>query len=101
MFQLLARRAAESNTFSVPDRNALWSRTEDGLLVEAVAKYSTSNVLRHEWSEVAWELSGRSEQQCKERYSLADTVISFFSSFLQIWCASCKDRQLQFSSFVR
>ncbi len=33
MLQLLARRAAESNAFSVPDRNALWSRTEDDLLV--------------------------------------------------------------------
>jgi hypothetical protein len=33
MLQLLARRAAESSAFSVPDRNALWSRAEDGLLV--------------------------------------------------------------------
>ena len=38
MLQLLARRAAESNAFSVPDRNALWSRAEDDLLVQAVAK---------------------------------------------------------------
>jgi hypothetical protein len=63
MLQLLARRAAESNAFSVPERNALWSRVEDGLLVQAVAKYSTFNVLRHDWSEVAWELPGRSVQR--------------------------------------
>jgi hypothetical protein len=82
--QFLARRAAESNAFSVPDRNALWSRAEDGLLVQAVAKYSTSNVLRREWSEVAWELPGRSEQQCKERYSLADTVVQLTFVFLRV-----------------
>jgi hypothetical protein len=29
MLQLLARRAAESYAFSIPDRNALWSRAED------------------------------------------------------------------------
>ena len=45
MLQLLARRAAESNAFSVPDHNALWSRAEDDLLVQAVAKHSTSDVL--------------------------------------------------------
>jgi hypothetical protein len=72
MLQLLARRAAESNVFSVPDRNALWSRVED--VVQEVAKYSTSNVLGHDWSEVVSELPGRSKQQCKERYRLADTV---------------------------
>jgi hypothetical protein len=75
MFQLLARRAAESNAFSVPDRNTLWSTTQDDLLVQAVAKYSTWDVLRRDWSEVAWELPGRPEHQCKERYSLADTVV--------------------------
>ena len=73
MLQLLARRAAESNAFSILDRNALWSRAEDDLLVQAVAKYSTSEVLFRDWSEVAWELPGRSEQQCIERYKLADT----------------------------
>ncbi len=52
ILQLLARRVAESNVFSVPDCNALWSRAEDDLLVQAVAKYSTYNVLRREWSEV-------------------------------------------------
>jgi hypothetical protein len=67
MLQLLARRAAESNAFSVPDRNALWSRAEDGLLVQAVAKYSTSDVLGRDWSKVVSELPGRSKQQCKER----------------------------------
>jgi hypothetical protein len=60
MLQLLARRTGESNVFSVPDRNVLWSTTEDGILVQAVAKYSTSDVLGRDWSEVASELSGRS-----------------------------------------
>jgi hypothetical protein len=36
MLRLLARRAAESNAFSVPERNALWRRVEDDLLVQAV-----------------------------------------------------------------
>ena len=84
ILRLLARRAAESNAFSVPDRNALWSRAEDGLLVQAVAKYSTWDVLRRDWSEVAWELPGRSEQQCKERYSLADTVVQLTFVFLRV-----------------
>jgi hypothetical protein len=75
MLQLLARRAAESNAFSVPDRNALWITAEDGLLVQSVVKYSTSDVLGRDWSEVASELPGRSMQQCKERYRLADTVV--------------------------
>jgi hypothetical protein len=62
MLQLLVCRTSKSNTFSVPDRNALWSRTEDGLLVQAVAKYSTSDVLGRDWSEVASELPGSSKQ---------------------------------------
>ena len=82
MLQLLARRAAESNAFSVPD--VMWSRAEDGLLVQAVAKYSTWDVLSRDWSEVAWELPGRSEQQCKERYSLADTVVQLTFVFLRV-----------------
>ena len=69
MLQLLARRAAESNAFSI--RNALWSRVEDDLLVQAVAKHSTTDVLFRDWSEVALELPGRSEQQYKERYRLS------------------------------
>ena len=84
MLQLLARRAAESNAFSVPDLIALWSTAEDGLLVQAVAKYSTWDVLGRDWSEVAWELPGRSEQQCKERYSLADTVVQLTFVFLRV-----------------
>ena len=64
MLQLLARRAAESHAFSVPDRDALWSRAEDDLLVQAVAMHRTSNVLFSnvlfpDWSEVASELPGR------------------------------------------
>ena len=40
ILQLLARRAAESIAFSVPDRHALWSRAEDDILVQAVAKHT-------------------------------------------------------------
>ena len=45
ILQLLACRSAESIVFSVPDRNASWRRAEDDLLVQAVAKHSTSDVL--------------------------------------------------------
>ena len=82
ILQLLARRAAESIAFSVPDRNALWSRADDGLLIQAVAKYSTSDVLGRDWREVASELPGRLPQQCKERYRLADTVAQLTFVFL-------------------
>jgi hypothetical protein len=43
MLELLARRTAESNAFSM--RNALWSSAEDDLLVEAVGKHCTFDVL--------------------------------------------------------
>ncbi len=52
--------------------------------MQAVVKYSTWDVLRRDWSEVAWELPGRSEQQCKERYSLADTVVQLTFVFLRV-----------------
>ncbi len=52
MLHHLTRRAAESYTFSIPDRNALWSRPEDDLLVQDVAKHSTSDILFPVWSEV-------------------------------------------------
>ena len=86
MIQLFARRAAESNVFSVPDHNSLWSTTEDDLLVQpvAVAKHSTSDVLGRDWHEVAWELPGRSAQQCKERYRLPDTVVQLTFVFLRV-----------------
>ncbi len=84
MLQLLARRAAESNALSVPDRNALCRRTEDDLLVKVVAKHSTSDVLFPDWTEVASELPGRSKQQCKERYRLADTVVELTLVFLRV-----------------
>ena len=79
MLQLLARRAAESNAFSVPDRGA-----EDDLLVQVVPKYSTSDVLGRDWSEVASEMSGRSKHQCKERYRLADTVAELTFVFIRV-----------------
>ena len=84
MLQLLARRAAESNAVSVPDNNALWSRAEDDLLVQAVAKHSSSDVLGRDWLEVAWELPERSVHQCKERYRLADTVVELTFVFLRV-----------------
>ena len=65
MLQLLARRAAESNAFSVPDRNASWSRAEDDLLVQAVAKHSTSDVLGRDWSEVAGSCPGALSSSAK------------------------------------
>jgi hypothetical protein len=87
MLQLLVCRATESNTFSVPDSNTSWNRTEDDLLVEAVAKHCTSDFLFSDvlfpvWSEVASELSGCSEHQCKERYRLTDTVVKLTFVFL-------------------
>ena len=84
MLQLLARRAAESNAFSVPDRNASWSRAEDDLLIQAVARLSTSDVLGRDWTAVSWELPGRSKQQCKERYRLAQSVVELTFVFLRI-----------------
>jgi len=82
MLQLLVCRTVDSIAFSVPDRNALWSRTENDLLVQPVAKHSTSDVLFRDWIEVAWELPGRSEQQCIEHYRLADTVVTLTFVFL-------------------
>jgi hypothetical protein len=58
---LLARRTSKSITFPVPDRNELWNRTEDDLLVQDVTKYSTSDDLGRDWIEVASELSGHSK----------------------------------------
>ena len=52
ILQVLARRSTVSIAFSVPDRNALWRRVEDGLLVQVVVKYSTFDVLGREWREV-------------------------------------------------
>ncbi len=84
ILQLLARRAAESIAFSVPERNALWSRAEDDLLVQAVAKYSTSNILGRDWIEVASEMPGRLPHQCQERYRLADILAELTFVFLRV-----------------
>ena len=84
ILQLLARRAAESIAFSVPDRNASWSRAEDDLLVQAVAKCSTSNILGRDWIEVAWEMPGRLPQQCQERYRLAHNCEELTFVFLRV-----------------
>ncbi len=82
ILQLLARRAAESIVFSVPDRTASWSRAQDDLLVQPVAKYSTSNILGHDWIEVAWEMPGRLPQQCQERYMIAHILAELTFVFL-------------------
>ena len=82
ILQLLACRAADSISFSVPDRNVMWNRAEDDLLEQAVAKYSTPNVLGRDWIEVALELSGRLPLQCQERYRLAHTVVQLTFVFL-------------------
>ena len=82
MLQLLARRAAESNAFSI--RNALWSRVEDDLLVQAVAKYTTFDVLFHDWNEVALEFPGRLSEEWKEDYWIADTVVELTFVFLSV-----------------
>ena len=50
-------------------------RVEDDLLVQTVEKYSTSDGLFRDWSEVASELPGSLPHQCKECYILADTVV--------------------------
>ena len=52
--------------------------------MQAVAKHSTSDVLGRNWREVAWQLPGRSAQQCKERYKLADTVVELTFVFLRV-----------------
>jgi len=67
-----------------PDRNTLWSRAEDDLLVQVVAKYSTCDVLFPDWSEFASDLRGRSKQQWKDRYSPADTVVELTFVFLRV-----------------
>ena len=91
ILQLLARRAAESIAFSVPDRNALWSRAEDDL-VQAVPKYSSSNILGRDWIEVASEMPGRLPQQCQERYRLADVLAEL--TFVLFLCVTFRDSPL-------
>jgi hypothetical protein len=95
ILQLLACRTTESNTFSI--RNALWIRTEDDLLVQAVAKHSTSETLFHDWSEVPLELTGHSEQHYIERYRLEDTVVTLTFVFL---CVTFRDSPSLRSSHV-
>ena len=45
---------------------------EDDVLVEVVVKYSTSDVLGRDWSEITSELSGHSKEKCQERNRLPD-----------------------------
>ena len=60
------------------------SRAEDDLLVQAVAKCSTSNILGRDWIEVAWEMPGRLPQQCQERYRLAHVCAEWTFVFLRV-----------------
>ena len=85
--QLLARRAAESIAFSVPDGQALWSRAEEDLLVQAVAKYSASDVFGRDWIQVASDLPGRLPQQ--QRYRLADSVAHLTFAFMRVHAHRC------------
>jgi hypothetical protein len=39
---VFACRESVSNVFSIPDRNALWNREEDDLLVPTVVRHSAS-----------------------------------------------------------
>ncbi len=64
-----------TSLFSLPDRNVLWNRVEDDLLVQSVSKDSTSEVLFPNWSVVVSELTGWSNQEYKESYRLPDTVV--------------------------
>ena len=82
ILHLLTRRETESITFSVPDRNTLWSRVEDGLLVETVTKYITNDVVGRDWREVASETSGHLSHQCQERYRFTETVEKLTFVFL-------------------
>ena len=84
ILQLLTCRATESISFSVPDRNTLWNRAEDDLLVQSVAKYSTPNVLGHDWIEVTSELSGHLPLQCQERHRLTHTESELTFVFLPV-----------------
>jgi hypothetical protein len=84
ILHLLVRRATESIAFSVSDRNASWSRAEDDLLVQALAKCSNSNILGRGWIEVAWGMPGRLPQQCQERYRLAHILAELTFVFLRV-----------------
>jgi hypothetical protein len=84
IFQLLTRRSAESNTFSIPDRNASWIRTEDDLLVQSVGKCSTSDILGRDWMEVSWEMSGSLPQQCQENYRIVHILEDLTFVFLRV-----------------
>ncbi len=52
--------------------------------MQVVVKYSTSDVLGRDWSEVASDLPGCSELQGKERYRLTDTVVELTFVFLRV-----------------
>ena len=97
MIQILERRATESNAFSVPDRNSLWIRVEDVLLVQVVGKYCTSDVLGLDWTEVASKLPGRSKHQWKEGYRFVDTVVELTFVFIRVIFLGSPDFR---SSFV-
>ncbi len=55
---------------------------KDDLLIQVVAKYSTLDVLGHDWREVASEVSGRLPQYYKDHYRLTDTVARLTFVFL-------------------
>jgi len=46
-----------------PSTKSSWSKAEDELLVQAVAKWGP-----HDWYQIASEIPGRLPRQCRERY---------------------------------
>ena len=69
---------------SVPDRNDLWRRVEDDLLLEDVVKYSGSDVLGRDWRGVVSQLSEHLSQEVKEDYRITDTVSQLTFVFLSV-----------------
>jgi hypothetical protein len=52
--------------------------------LEPLPSLGGSEAIFRDWREVAWELPGRSEQQCKERYRLAQSVVELTFVFLRV-----------------
>ena len=74
ILHLLASRTSESIF------HTLWNRVEDDLLVQVASKYSTPNVLGHDWIEVVSELP----IQCQQSYMFVHTVSELTFVFLSV-----------------
>ena len=93
ILHLLTRRTAESIVFSESDRHVLWNSAEDDLLVQAVTKYSTSDVFGpvSTGMQVESSLSVSLPQQFKEYYRLDATVTQLTFVFLPAHAHRCLD----------